>query len=343
MKKCVSAVAAILFILSTFCFASCSGHVHKFTYYTQGVPCVSNYLKVGECECGYRVTETLAPIGHDYGYDYKYDETYHWYECSRCGDKTRMSEHDIGYYSKRCYACGYEDDNPFRFSLNADGKSYTLSGVYEDSFDFGAGEYTLPSEYRGLPVTAIADHALSGKNIVNLVIPDSVKSIGNYAFWYCGGLTRVIADGVTEIGSSAFYEAESLTTASFKSLESVGNSAFDGCVNLTNADFGKSIILLGNYSFENCGITQITLAEGLTEVPSGAFYDSKLITVRLPRSLRAISGHAFGGHCALKTIYYSGTLNEWENVSKAYYWYGNYYVSGRVVYCSNGNVSFGSY
>ena len=47
---------------------------------------------------------------------------------------------------------------------------------------------------------------LNGEEVKDLVIPNSVTSIGSYVFYYCSGLTSVtIPNSVTSIGSLAFY------------------------------------------------------------------------------------------------------------------------------------------
>jgi len=72
-------------------------------------------------------------------------------------------------------------------------------------------DVVVPSTYRGLPVTEIADNAFSGeisvKNtyIESVVIPDSVTTIGYCVFYNCDSLTSIeIPDSVTTIGNSAF-------------------------------------------------------------------------------------------------------------------------------------------
>ena len=69
-----------------------------------------------------------------------------------------------------------------------------------------------------------------------MTIPDSVTSIGNYAFAYCTGLTSVtIPDSVTSIGSYAFYSCSGLTSVTIpNSVTSIGNNAFYYCSGLTS-------------------------------------------------------------------------------------------------------------
>lgn len=76
---------------------------------------------------------------------------------------------------------------------------------------------------------------LNGEEIKDLVIPNSVTSIGNNAFFRCIGLTSVtIPNSVTSIGSEAFYKCSGLTSVTIpSSVTSIGESAFYGCSGLT--------------------------------------------------------------------------------------------------------------
>ena len=74
---------------------------------------------------------------------------------------------------------------------------------------------------------------LNGKEVTNLVIPNSVTSIGQSAFSGCSGLTSVtIPNSVTSIGSYAFYYCDDMTSVTIpNSVTSIGSDAFD-CDNL---------------------------------------------------------------------------------------------------------------
>ena len=95
---------------------------------------------------------------------------------------------------------------------------------------------------------------MDGKEITDLVIPNSVTSIGQSAFRDCFGLTSVtIPNSVTLIGYDAFNGCSSLTSVTIpNSVTEIGNYAFYSCSGLTSVTIGNSVTSIGNYTFYNC-------------------------------------------------------------------------------------------
>ena len=100
-----------------------------------------------------------------------------------------------------------------------------------------------------------------------LVIPASlgglpVTSIGDYAFYYCAGLTSVvIPSSVTSIGWHAFQGCSGLTSVTIPaSVTSIGSSAFSGCNGLTSVTIPNSVTEIGDSAFYECsGLTSVTI------------------------------------------------------------------------------------
>ena len=106
-----------------------------------------------------------------------------------------------------------------------------------------ATEVVIPSVYNGKAVTSIGDMAFYFDEFENdgisplteIVIPDSVMSIGVWAFSWCRSLTEIIIpDSVMSIGEHAFYLCDSLTEIVIpNSVTSIGFEAFGHCSSLT--------------------------------------------------------------------------------------------------------------
>ncbi|MDR3333483.1 MAG: leucine-rich repeat domain-containing protein [Treponema sp.] len=97
--------------------------------------------------------------------------------------------------------------------------------------------------------------------MVSVILPDSVTSIGVYAFMYTSLLTIDLPDSVTSIGASAIRQCTSLTTIDLPdSLQTIANYAFYKCTSLTTLDFPDSLQSIGGNAFDGCSsLTTVTL------------------------------------------------------------------------------------
>ena len=92
------------------------------------------------------------------------------------------------------------------------------------------------------------------KNKEYVNVPNSVTSIGDYAFRLCERLTSIIIpDSVTSIGIDTFYGCKSLTNITIpNSVTNIGIFAFKGCESLTNITIPDSVTSIGDFAFEDC-------------------------------------------------------------------------------------------
>ena len=104
------------------------------------------------------------------------------------------------------------------------------------------------------PLTFARHLFLNGVEVVDLVIPNSIKSIGNVAFYNCEGLTSVtIPIGVEEIDQSAFSGCQYLTKITIPhTVTTIWNNAFERCTGLNTVILGKNIELIREYCFQTC-------------------------------------------------------------------------------------------
>ncbi|MDE6792930.1 MAG: leucine-rich repeat domain-containing protein [Muribaculaceae bacterium] len=153
---------------------------------------------------------------------------------------------------------------------------------------------------------------IEGEEIKDLVIPDSVCSIGENAFNSCRGLTSVkIPDSVTEIGNYAFKCCNGLISAEIPaSAVSLGRGIFYGCLGLTSVQLPATISSIEREMFYGCGkLEEIDIPNSVTSIGNLAFYYCKgLREINIPESVSLIEGSAFEGCKGLETVELPMTL-----------------------------------
>jgi hypothetical protein len=107
-----------------------------------------------------------------------------------------------------------------------------------------------------------------------MILPNSVTSIGHYAFSDCKNIDSItISNGLISIGNGTFVGCYSLTSIALpNSVTSIGELAFSGCKNLTSMTLSNSLkSIRDNTFYECCNLTSIILPNGLTSIGDYAF------------------------------------------------------------------------
>ena len=171
--------------------------------------------------------------------------------------------------------------NPFR-GCHADLKNESKAFIYEHNVLFDRDKTAIIS-YRAkeanyvIPdsVISIGDFAFSECNsLTSIIIPDSVTSIGYSTFSECKSLTNInIPDSVTSIGDFAFSGCDSLTSINIPNgVTNIGHSTFSECKSLTNINIPDSVTSIGDFAFSGCdSLTSINIPNGVTNIGQGAF------------------------------------------------------------------------
>ena len=194
---------------------------------------------------------------------------------------------------------------------HVDGNTLTIFGAGA-MYDYG-GPSTPWSKLTPAPtrlvleegMTSISDYAFYYSSLTGeLTIPNSVISIGEYAFLGCSGFTGdlTIPDNVTTIGDAAFWECTGfdgeLTIGN--NVNTIGDYAFESCQNLTgNLTIPNSVTTIEKKAFYGCSSFNgtLTIPNSVTAIGNGAFNDCSGLTgdLTIPSSITAIGENTFNG------------------------------------------------
>lgn len=127
------------------------------------------------------------------------------------------------------------------------------------------------------------------KNIKSIISPESVKTIGEGAFYGCTALTSANLKGVTDIGKNSFRDCTKLTSLTIDSCTDVsGMYAFNGCTQLTKVS-APNMKYMNNYAFKGCtALTDVDLPN-IEELGSNIFEGcTSLRVIYIPKSCTRI-------------------------------------------------------
>ena len=145
----------------------------------------------------------------------------------------------------------------------------------------------------------------------NTIIPNSVTSIGENAFYGCDGLISIIIpNSVTSIGTAAFYECSSITSVTIgNSVTFIGSSAFQYCIHLTSVTIPNGVVSIAFNAFRNCNmLASITIPNSVTSIGNYAFYDctnlaSVVAEMETPFTLGSSTFNNISSSCVLTVPY----------------------------------------
>lgn len=186
------------------------------------------------------------------------------------------------------------------YTITVNGKK---NGVGHDTYTLeieGYGEMNSYGE-KGSPWTSDSKYK---DFTTEVILPEGLTSIGNHAFYGCGGLTGdlKIPDSVTVIGYGAFEYCRGFNGQLHlpKGLEKIGEWAFVDCSGLTgDLKIPDSVTTVERYAFMNCrGLNgQLYLPNGIKEIERGAFWNCSGLTgeLSIPNSVTMIDHEVFYG------------------------------------------------
>lgn len=205
----------------------------------------------------------------------------------------------------------------FLISTNMEAKKKPLgNGVYWELSENGtltiSGNGDMPNFKRSKDVP----WAKSSQKIRKVIIEEGVTSIGDGAF---DGIYSkkpyafqniVIANTVKSIGKSAFRECKFSSINLPESLVSIESAAFAACINLRSITIPNNVLSIGDFCFAVCeNLKDVHIPESLSIIPKYCFSScSKLAYIIFPNQLKEIGKQAFNG-CKLEKINIPRSVN----------------------------------
>jgi hypothetical protein len=242
--------------------------------------------------------------------------------------------------------------------------------IFGGDYTSEAKKIILSSRHNKSKVVSIEDRAFEGSNnLVEIVIPNSVTSIGVESFSNClslksiviedgnpvydsrencnaiietktntilfGCMSTTIPESIMTIGSEAFSGCDSLAVISIpESVKSIGDGAFLNCTSLETITIPGNVLTIGVGAFEKCyHLDSVVISEGVERIGDGAFIECfSLSSITIPRSVKYVGDWVFDSCTSLVSIYYNGTQQQWDSITKGNGW------DYQVVHCTDGDV-----
>ncbi len=140
----------------------------------------------------------------------------------------------------------------------------------------------------------------------NSTVPNSVTTIGHYAFGCCTGLTSItIPNSVTSIEYTAFSHCLNLSSVIIGDhVESIGNWAFEKCSSLTSVNIPNSVMTIGEEAFRECSnLSNVIIGDGVKNIENLTFLlCSNLSSVTIGNSVESIKYGAFMRCASLTSV-----------------------------------------
>jgi len=267
------------------------------------------------------------------------------------GHMNAMIELNGKYYELEAgYAMSKGDDGyrPYNVKTRTTLFSYTRSSagitIYQYDGYNQEGALVIPETIDGYTVIGLGEKALSGCEFTSITLPDTIVSIGDFAFSSCINLTSIrIPESVSSIGTAIFASCTALNeitvateNENYKAVDNVIYSK-DGSVlvtcpvasqvtildtvteiaeyafyynnNLTKITIPSSVTTLGEAAFGNCSKLASIDIEGnsLTTIGNHCFRSNSVLTVlKIPESVTSVGAYAFAYCSKLDHIYFKG-------------------------------------
>lgn len=236
------------------------------------------------------------------------------YEFSMLGENTVGIELD-GFYESITVSVTEEYRPTLDENGKADGVIYILQNDEaillraEETEGFFAVPEVVLKDGKEYPVTKINDHAFVSSWITGIMIPDSVRVIGNEAFSGCIALEWVeMPETLESLGEFVFYNCESLSSVQIPDgIRELKNSVFQNCKALSYVRLPSSLEVIGKQTFSGCEmLSDLQFPKRLRVIEEEAFRSCKRFSTIVVEKLEVLGSRAFSDCSELRLVAVGG-------------------------------------
>lgn len=217
---------------------------------------------------------------------------------------------------------------------------------------------TIPKQINNKPVTEIGEFCMYyNSKVEEIIIPNSVKTIGKLAFSECSNLKSInIPSSVSNLSSDAFSKCENLTSLSVSSsnpyytssnqiiynklktklvlcaggktgkitipstITSIEPSAFSYCTKITSIILPSNLKTINEYAFSDCSsLTSITIPKSVTTIKQSAFVSCGLTSITIPATTINMENNIFPWCLSLTQINISSENPKFTSINGVVY------------------------
>lgn len=199
--------------------------------------------------------------------------------------------------------------NGIEYSLGEDTASVVGYDKANETIDIPE---TIQVDGKDYTVVSIAPRLFFNSTITSVSLPAKLSDIGEFAFYGSKGLTElIIPNSVVSVGESAFEKCTSIETVSISSsLTNIEERTFHQCFSIKSMTIPPSVKVIGKAAFESCySMEELSLPPSLEKIEQGAFYGcDNLASLTIPSSVNEIGPSAFWNCIHLKSATISSSL-----------------------------------
>ena len=171
-------------------------------------------------------------------------------------------------------------------------------------------------------IDTISGYAFAGKSLEEIKIPETIISVGEYAFYKCSSLESItIPDSVRFWTPNIFKDCTALKEVKLSnSLKEIESNTFANCTSLQNITIPNSVERIYYRAFYGCSsLKSIVIPNSVTRMDSQVFYNcSSLESVTIPSSVTYLDAATFYNCSSLKSITIPDTVTNIETLSLFY-------------------------